>query len=71
MSAATEFMKYVCFDCGFVFGHLASWQEYRGEFWGAPCFETCCGCPKCHSEDVEEVIKDDDRPKKSRRYIGT
>ena len=52
--------KYICYNCGNEFEELISWEESRGEFWGVPCYETCYGCPACHSDDVEEV-KDDEQ----------
>lgn len=45
---------YKCFDCGYEFDEPITWQESRGEFWGAPCYETVCGCPNCKGE-YEEV----------------
>ena len=49
---------YKCVECGNLFeaGEQASWQEDRGEYWGAPCSETNYGCPICQG-DYEEAVK--------------
>lgn len=45
-------MKYVCIECGKVIDEddLIQEEEYRGEFWGAPAYETVSCSPCCHSE---------------------
>lgn len=49
-----------CNDCGRTFreDEIVTFQDYRGEFWGQPCSETCYGCPHCKSEDFEKVSED-------------
>lgn len=51
--------KYKCSECGFEFDDVAYWEESRGEYWGVPVYETCCGCPACHG-DYEEITETDD-----------
>ena len=43
-----------CNDCGKVFHEPKAVQESRGEFWGAPCWETMYYCPHCESEDFDK-----------------
>ena len=45
----------VCLECGHVFDEddAAVWKEDRGEYWGAPCFETISGCPRCKGAYTE------------------
>lgn len=51
----------ICNDCGAVFDaneiEVKTWEEYRGECWGAPAYERMASyhCPKCGSEDIEEA----------------
>lgn len=47
--------RYKCEECGAIFDEdeIARWEEYRGEFWGTPAYETEVGCPHCHSCDIE------------------
>ena len=47
---------YKCIDCGAVFEEPATWEEYRGEYWGCPCSETMSGCPECRG-DYEEAVE--------------
>ena len=51
---------YKCTECGHEFELPDTWQEYRGEFWGMPAYETISGCPMCHSTDFEAVKDDQD-----------
>ena len=37
-----------CLECGHVFLEPKIWREERGEFWGAPCYESMAGCPRCN-----------------------
>ena len=63
-------MIYICEECGKVFeeDEICTWQESRGEFWGAPCSEEMEGCPHCKGSFVKakeckvcgKWIKDDD-----------
>ena len=43
-------MKYICTECGKVFDEdeFIEEQEYRGEFWGSPAYETEAYSPCCH-----------------------
>lgn len=45
-----------CLDCGYTFDEdeIKTWREDRGEYWGVPVTERCCGCPRCRG-DFEEV----------------
>lgn len=59
---------YICNKCGATVSELPTRREPRGEFWGAPCYETyadaecSCGgyfvpleyCTNCNSECVED-----------------
>ena len=47
----------ICLDCWHVFedDDIATWSESRGEYWGMPCHEDMCGCPKCHGDFVDAV----------------
>ena len=40
---------YKCISCGEVFEEPAEWEESRGECFGSPAYEKCCGCPYCSS----------------------
>ena len=55
-------IRYKCNDCECEFdeSEIAHWKESRGEFWGQPCYEEMCGCPNCHSGDIEEIKEDED-----------
>ena len=46
---------YVCLECQHVFDEdeIATWEEDQGEYWGVPCYEELCGCPKCGGSFVE------------------
>lgn len=50
-----------CLDCGRIFDEdeIAYWEEYRGEFWGSPAYETVSGCPSCYG-DYEEFDEDEE-----------
>ena len=45
-------MKYICTECGKVFDEdeFINEQEYRGEFWGVPAYETESYSPCCHGD---------------------
>lgn len=51
-----------CDDCGWVgeFEELKKVFEPRGEFWGAPCFETMTYCPCCGSDDLTDCVRGDE-----------
>ena len=48
---------YKC-DCGCYFEQPVCVRESRGEFWGAPAYETMEYCPACGEECFEEVDVD-------------
>ena len=43
-------MKYICTECGKVFDEddVIYEEEYRGEYWGVPAYETESYSPCCH-----------------------
>lgn len=45
-----------CEDCGRVFeaAELKEVQEYRGEYWGIPSFETMYYCPFCDGDAISD-----------------
>ena len=43
-----------CYDCGTTFDFPQTAEDYRGEFWGMPAYETISFCPACGSEDYDE-----------------
>lgn len=45
--------RFICLDCGKTFDSPKVVEESRGEFWGAPCWETVAYCPYCMG-DFEE-----------------
>ena len=47
--------NYKCNDCGFEFDEAESYEERVGEFWGQPAYETFYICPRCKSDDFEEI----------------
>ena len=47
--------EYVCLDCEEVFKTPDTWEEDRGEFWGAPCSEHFEACPKCGSLKIRQT----------------
>ena len=49
-------MKYKCCECGKVFDEdeVQTYNEYRGECFGFPSYETFAGCPRC-GEAFEEA----------------
>lgn len=51
-------MKYKCCECGEVFDEdeVQTWDEYRGECFGFPAYETLAGCPQC-GEAFEEAYE--------------
>ena len=46
---------FICLDCKHIFSEddIATWEESRGEYWGAPCYESVSGCPCCKGDCVE------------------
>jgi hypothetical protein len=51
-----------CYDCGRVFeeSELKAVNESRGEFWGAPCYETMYYCPFCGGDSIEDYKEDEE-----------
>ena len=46
---------FVCLTCQYVFSEdeMATWNEGRGEYWGASCSEEMSGCPMCQGDYVK------------------
>lgn len=40
---------FVCKECGGIFSEPIYWKEDRGECFGFPTYENCCGSPCCLS----------------------
>ena len=51
---------YKCLDCGREFDTPAQHKENRGEFWGAPCYETILVCPYCYGDFEEKKDGEED-----------
>lgn len=49
-----------CNECGEIFEDPEQRQEYMGEFWGMPAYETFSYCPNCGSEEFDEYAGEDD-----------
>lgn len=51
-----------CNDCGWLgyFEELKRVEESRGEFWGAPAYETMYYCPCCGGEDIDDYKGEDE-----------
>jgi len=51
-----------CENCGWVGSDadLGTHREHRGEFWGAPAWETWSVCPCCGSEEYGEAYECED-----------
>lgn len=47
---------YRCCECGTLFEQPKTFQDYRGECWGTPAYETITGCPYCEG-GYEEVAE--------------
>lgn len=45
--------KFICLECGNIFDEPEYWEEYRGECFGTPAYETMHGCPDCGGAYVE------------------
>ncbi len=54
--------KYRCSDCGNIFAEdeIETVRESRGEFWGAPAYETVSVCPYCHSDEFDEFNENEE-----------
>lgn len=53
-------MMFRCAECGSEFEEPRAVQESRGEFWGAPCWETIYCCPFCGDTCFDEVQDEED-----------
>lgn len=55
--------NYKCLNCNETFDEPDSRQEYMGEFWGMPAYDTIYICPHCGSDEIvdtgEEMWYDD------------
>lgn len=51
--------KYKCNECEAEFDEPDSYSERMGDFWGMPAYEYFDCCPKCKSDDIEEVESND------------
>lgn len=49
--------KMRCYNCGHIFNEEDAEQRFDnvGEFWGAPAYMGFSICPKCNSDEIEEV----------------
>lgn len=54
--------KIKCGNCGCVFDEdEIRWEEeYRGEFWGMPAYESMAGCPACGDYDIYDIDDEED-----------
>lgn len=48
-----------CHDCGEYFEEPRKVRESRGEFWGAPAYETMYYCPCCGSSNFDDDYPDE------------
>lgn len=55
-------MQYKCNSCGHIFDEDEIYysKESRGEFWGAPAYETVACCPNCMDCDFDEYDEEDE-----------
>lgn len=56
----SEIMLYKCCECGHIFETPMSYEEYRGEYWGFPSYETMYCCPNCESTEFDDYEETDD-----------
>ena len=54
--------KIKCLNCEEVFDEedLVQKQEYMGEFWGQPAYETFSYCPFCGEDQFEDYKEEED-----------
>ena len=52
--------NYKCAECGQPFDKPEEREDYRGEFWGIPAYETICVCPYCGSDEILDYEEDED-----------
>lgn len=61
--------NYKCLNCNETFDEPDSRQEYMGEFWGMPAYDTIYICPHCGSDEIvdtgEEMWYDDKEARKT------
>ncbi|MBR5089550.1 MAG: hypothetical protein IK093_08980 [Ruminiclostridium sp.] len=46
---------YRCERCGREFDEPGTYKDYRGEYWGVPCWEDMPCCPYCESGDFDNI----------------
>lgn len=44
-----------CENCGATFTEGKIINEYRGEYWGAPAYESIEVCPICGDDCIEDI----------------
>lgn len=47
--------NYKCLNCNETFDEPDSRQEYMGEFWGMPAYDTIYICPHCGSDEIVDI----------------
>lgn len=59
-----------CYDCEAIFEEPATtYQENVGDYWGAPAYETFDCCPKCKSDNIDEIDEEKEYERwESERY---
>ena len=55
------YLTYHCYSCNKDFDEPDIEEDYRGEFWGSPCYEMLLCCPYCSSYKIEIIEKVLDR----------
>lgn len=45
-------MNYKCCNCNTEFDYPDTRQEYMGEFWGMPAYDTINICPNCGCDEI-------------------
>lgn len=53
-------MFYRCCECGEEFDTPDTSRECIGEFWGTPAYMDFDVCPRCGSDEFEEVFETED-----------
>lgn len=52
--------RFVCDKCGKEFDWPKAVQEYRGEYWGVPSYETMYYSPCCE-DDFTEITEEEEQ----------
>lgn len=54
--------KIRCCHCNIILDEeeLITIEDYRGEFWGVPAYETISVCPYCRMDDLEDVEEEEE-----------